>query len=274
LSSPLIERGLYKISFSIKTSNKYGSDKEPVFNFADFPLILSIYGCSESCKETELLIETNPVENIDDWLRCDYILHPKRSYEILKLEVRNIDKYPTPYGGNILIDDISDIEVIDTATRIPVSINNQLISLINISARSAKDLDNLIYELIEISKEHNISLQIPNFELIKSIYLSRVVEENLRNQDIRFYLMSIDDNSLREALHSLNLIGYQEMKLIIERGYMLIKKSKDGNISEDELLEFNNLPKEIQDLESGEKYRIEIINSNYDEIVEQLKYCR
>ena len=109
---------------------------------------------------------------------------------------------------------------------------------------------------------------------MKAVYLSRKLEEELENQDIRFYLMNLNEPRLREILRSLDQLGYKELSELFRKGYGLFLKNKAGEITKEELEEFNNLHEVFLEIGADQDLRRAYIKNNFDQLVKELRFSR
>jgi len=110
LRTPLLAGKCYNFSIDLARSKKYVSSTKT----SNFPVnykkaaVLRVWGGNRYCEKSELLDETDAVENFD-WLTYNLRLEPSRNYRYIMLEVF----YKTPvfkeYNGNMLLDNASDL---------------------------------------------------------------------------------------------------------------------------------------------------------------------
>jgi outer membrane protein OmpA-like peptidoglycan-associated protein len=111
LSSPMKGGTCYKFSMYLSRSEKYISPTfttRKIENFAD-PITVRVWGGNGPCEKTELLA-TSPLITSTAWKQYTFDLKPKANYKYLFIEA--FYKTPTlfPYNGNILVDNLSDLE--------------------------------------------------------------------------------------------------------------------------------------------------------------------
>jgi hypothetical protein len=117
LETPLQTETTYQFGIFIARSNKYVSISQSTRMEANFnePIILRVWGGNDNCERKELLAETEPIEH-RDWREYIFEFQPTADYKFLTFEAYfdNEIGLGFPYRGNILIDNCSDIMIIDT----------------------------------------------------------------------------------------------------------------------------------------------------------------
>jgi hypothetical protein len=124
LEMPLQKDICYKFSLQMCRSACYVSKSKLTNKDVNYitPVVVRIWGGTQSCQKTEKLAESELVENMD-WELFTFKLQPKADYYYLMIEV--FYKTPTlfPYNGNVLIDNASDLVPINAADSIPAHIS-------------------------------------------------------------------------------------------------------------------------------------------------------
>ena len=111
LPEPLLAGKCYEFSIHLAKSNNYYSavDKNDSIpqNF-NTPAKLRIWGSNTRCRKTQLLAQSDIIENIE-WKEYTFRFKPKRNYYYIMLEAFYKTPVLVPYNGNILLDNASDI---------------------------------------------------------------------------------------------------------------------------------------------------------------------
>lgn len=111
LTSPLVKGKCYEFSIHLARSNIYNSNvdaKDPKKHNFNSPIKLRIWGSTSPCKKTQLLAQTDLIEN-NEWKKFTLRFKPKRNYYFIMLEAFFKTPVLFPYNGNILLDNASDI---------------------------------------------------------------------------------------------------------------------------------------------------------------------
>lgn len=116
LTAPLLAEQCYEISLEIAQSPNYWSgsrqhdDIESNYNYVN-PTVLRIWGGTTYCGVQEKLAESIPITN-SDWMTYHFKLNPTSNYKYITFEA--FYKTPTwiPYNGHILLDNVSNINII------------------------------------------------------------------------------------------------------------------------------------------------------------------
>lgn len=114
LSRPLEKGKCYSFSIALCRSELYVSISRLSDQTANYttPAKLRIYGGNAYCEKKELLAESPLIANTR-WQDYDFKLEPAKNYSFLILEAY----YKTPtlvtYNGNLLVDNFSDIKVVN-----------------------------------------------------------------------------------------------------------------------------------------------------------------
>lgn len=111
LSIPLKAGKCYSVSAALTLAVTYQSrtnrSKDYVESFS-FPSILRIWGGNEFCSTKELLVQSEPIENLN-WKRFEFLLRPSQDYKYLTLEAFYVDELSEKYNGHLLLDGLSPI---------------------------------------------------------------------------------------------------------------------------------------------------------------------
>ncbi len=127
LETQLTAGQCYDFSIYLSSSERYKSGtnnrevipiirpsiNDTTYNF-NTPTVLRIWGGNISCGRSELLAESNPVDNIE-WKRVALRLKPKANYKYIMLEAFFKTPILVPYNGNILLDNASALVVVPCA---------------------------------------------------------------------------------------------------------------------------------------------------------------
>ncbi len=110
LNQPLQNGNCYSFSIYLTSSDHYISQSHKTRQLANYikPAVLRIWGGNEYCDRSELLAESETIDN-KEWIKFDFEFHPQGSYAYIMLEAF----YKTPtlivYNGNVLLDQSSPI---------------------------------------------------------------------------------------------------------------------------------------------------------------------
>jgi len=112
LRRPMEEGKCYSFSMSLARSDTYLSQSKRTLLPAEFvePVIIRIYGGNGFCSKLELLDESPRISNVE-WKKYNFRLEPDRNYNFILIEAyyRNT---PFEYNGNVLVDNLSSIELV------------------------------------------------------------------------------------------------------------------------------------------------------------------
>jgi len=81
----------------------------------NLPLKLRVWGSETKCSRNQLLAETNFVKHTY-WKKYEFDFHVKKNINYIIIEAHYADGVFIPYKGNILIDDISAVEMCKRAS--------------------------------------------------------------------------------------------------------------------------------------------------------------
>ncbi len=114
LSSPLQKGKTYAFSIYLAKSDQMISqdrrtDKDVKFTT---PIRLRIWGEKHECETGEILFNS-PVIDHAFWKKYEFFLKPTENWKIIRLEAYYDTPTDTPYNGNILLDNCSDIVIAD-----------------------------------------------------------------------------------------------------------------------------------------------------------------
>jgi hypothetical protein len=117
LSRPLEVNKLYEMTLNLCNSDEYTSQSRTNLaqrvNYST-QVKLRFYGGNDDCARQELLYETPTIMN-KDWLTFRITLQPKKTnYNYLLMEAYYQTDVIPPYNGNILIDNLSPIQIIES----------------------------------------------------------------------------------------------------------------------------------------------------------------
>lgn len=110
LTSPLLAGVAYRFSIDLCRSASYTSPSRRSIEMVDYtsPVTLRIWGGNAQLNKTELLATSPVVDNVD-WKRFELELKPTTDHDFIVLEAFYKPNAPSPYNGNLLIDNASDI---------------------------------------------------------------------------------------------------------------------------------------------------------------------
>lgn len=80
---------------------------DSTYNFST-PAIIRIWGGDSVCERKEMLEQSNPIDH-QDWKKYKFTFRPKSTLRYIVLEAYYSTNKSTPYNGNILLDNASDI---------------------------------------------------------------------------------------------------------------------------------------------------------------------
>lgn len=104
----------YTYSFSLfaARSKKYISLSKRSMQETNFnkPVVLQVYG-GKNCTNAKLLISTAPIQHTN-WAKYVFVFDVEEEIDFLLIEANYDDLESFPYDGNILIDNISGIDII------------------------------------------------------------------------------------------------------------------------------------------------------------------
>ncbi len=109
LSHPLIKGHCYQFQIALAQSERYTSVSRKLNEPATYttPIRLRIWGGTNLCNRTELLAESELIEDLD-WQKYSFHIRPTLSdIQFIILEVFYNSLTTNPYNGNLLIDDAS-----------------------------------------------------------------------------------------------------------------------------------------------------------------------
>jgi len=114
LTNPLEKERTYQFGIYIAQSGKYTSASRLTRREEEFnePIVLRIWGGNYNGERGELLAETEPI-NHRDWREYVFEFQPSSDYKFITLEAY-YEESAFPYRGNILLDNCSDIMLVDT----------------------------------------------------------------------------------------------------------------------------------------------------------------
>ncbi|MBU6168835.1 MAG: OmpA family protein [Bacteroidetes bacterium] len=114
LSRPLEKGKCYSFSIALCRSELYVSISRLSDQTANYttPAKLRIYGGNAYCEKKELLAESPLIANTR-WQDYDFKLEPAKNYSFLILEAYYKTPTLVPYNGNLLVDNFSDIKVVN-----------------------------------------------------------------------------------------------------------------------------------------------------------------
>ena len=107
LSEPLKKGECYAFDVKLCYSKQYAG--------YNLPLKLRIWGSETKCSRDQLLAETDFVKHTY-WKKYELNFHVKKNINYIIIEAHYADGVFIPYKGNILVDDISEIELCKRAS--------------------------------------------------------------------------------------------------------------------------------------------------------------
>ena len=114
LAMPLQAGKCYTFSVYLSRSETYisalaNSDKKRNFTT---PAVFRVWGGEGLCGESELLLESAPVDHME-WRQYSFKVEPSKNYPYIRIEAFYQTPVLFPYNGHILIDGASHFELID-----------------------------------------------------------------------------------------------------------------------------------------------------------------
>jgi len=116
LGHSVIEGSCYRFSIDLAKTESYlrrsrlWNNTDRNYNY-DNPVILKIWGGREYCEKLELLYRSPPIIN-KEWQSYEIVFQAKTDLEFITLQAYYIDENE-PCNGNILLDNLSKLHVID-----------------------------------------------------------------------------------------------------------------------------------------------------------------
>jgi hypothetical protein len=113
LPEPLRTGHFYTLKIALARSPKYLSPSRLTLEKVNFiaPVVLRIWGGTQSCNKGELLAESSPISD-SDWKEHSFDLSPaQKDWDYLILEAYYKTPVNFPYNGNLLLDRISLEEI-------------------------------------------------------------------------------------------------------------------------------------------------------------------
>ncbi len=101
LSKPIKKGDCYSLSVDLAHSKTYTGYDQPVK--------LRIWGGQTRCNRGQLLWESEVIDH-SDWETYEFFLQPKSTFNYIIIEAYFPNDKPVPHKGNILIDNLSEIE--------------------------------------------------------------------------------------------------------------------------------------------------------------------
>lgn len=82
----------------------------------DTPCIVNIWGGNSNyCHRDELLARSSAIEHTE-WEEYNFSFNPQKDYKYITIEVYYHDSFESPYNGNVLMDNASNIVKVDCET--------------------------------------------------------------------------------------------------------------------------------------------------------------
>ncbi len=103
----------YRVTVHLAKSNNYNSLTPNSKEFQNFnkACVLRIYAGNEFCSKAQLLSISPPIDH-EEWKSYEFLLIPKENYSHITFEAFYVVPTLVPYKGNLLMDDVSNIEPI------------------------------------------------------------------------------------------------------------------------------------------------------------------
>jgi len=127
LAMPLQEGRCYRFSVSLSRSETYISqvaNKNGEKNFTT-PTVFRLWGGNGYCGQSELLMESPPVDHAE-WREYNFKIEPSDTYRYIRIEAFYKTPVLFPYNGHILIDGASDFKLIDCEDDVELYVANKV----------------------------------------------------------------------------------------------------------------------------------------------------
>jgi hypothetical protein len=110
LESPLLSDVTYTFSLYLAQSKTYNSQSRLTLKDVNYntPTIVRVWAGTDRCTKKELLAQSPPIGS-SNWEKFDFTFTPKSNYDYFLIEVFYKDQTTSPYNGNILVDNASNI---------------------------------------------------------------------------------------------------------------------------------------------------------------------
>lgn len=255
LSRPLEVNKRYEMTLDLCNSDEYISQSRLTAQAVNYsvPVKLRFYGGNDDCTRQELLYETPTIMN-KDWLTFRITLQPKKAkYNYLLMEAYYQTDVIFPYNGNILIDNLSPIQIIGSKPpelTIKYPQVYKLHSTQAIEPYTYRKVDDIYFEEVETdpsTKQELKSYGEPKLQSIReirllndSILLLVVANSNsagatLREFEVPYWWdesqLIIEDNTFSSEVWGSVLVFGKDLKEIVGHSRIYILKYNDAFLS-------------------------------------------
>lgn len=235
------------------------------------PVVIIFYGSNEPCKQTEILAVT-PVLDYEQWTKVPILFKPKETYSYLWFEVNYEFPDEEPYAGNVLIDNFSPIQIwSDTVRYFPLVAGTDFLDWIDTETIQTT-------EIRQKAKAYTAAaLASESFDVFAQadLYYLNLAEDfagKVKAGGIRQLLMNGNANELIYYIRALKLIKADQEAKLLEEGYLLIQKSRDGSINPTEAERFDKLPQLFQEKADLDAKIQSFVEANSSIILNQLRF--
>jgi hypothetical protein len=216
LSRPLEVNKRYEMTLDLCNSDEYISQSRTTGQRVNYsvPVKLRFYGGNDDCARQELLYETPMIMN-KDWLTFRITLRPKKAnYNYLLMEAYYQTPLIFPYNGNILIDNLSPIQIIggkppELTIKYPQVYKLQSIQAIE--PYTYRKVGGISFEEVETDPSTKQELKSYGEPMLQSIREIRLLD------DSKLLLVVANSNSSGDTLREFEVpYWWDESQLIIE----------------------------------------------------------
>jgi len=254
LQSSIRAKQTYQLSVSLSRSLKYVSPTLIPDKMADYyqAVILRVWGGNELCSKEELLVETKKISH-SDWRKYTLTFQPSDEWNHVIFEAYYTPEAKVPYGGNLLVDDLSTI--------IPVN-QDSLVTDPNIEIDNPEGAEDAVVEQVSnvydktkkpVTAENFMDLfaNPRSYDDLKEKHLLQhfhfvhtnwTFKEDVSRSGLRLYLMNIkNQEALQAQINGLNDLQMKESAVVLAKASELyFKNQKKEKLTEEESEYFEN----------------------------------
>lgn len=124
LSSTIVAGNCYLFTIDLARSSKYLSTSRLSNKEMNYitPAVIKIWAGSGMCNEVELLGESRAIDH-EEWRTYQFKFTPKADYKFITIEAYWKQPRSSVYCGHVLIDNLSDFQVMDCASAVVPVVN-------------------------------------------------------------------------------------------------------------------------------------------------------
>lgn len=256
LTSPIEAGKYYSFSVDLAKSPTYNSHsrmntfyneatgrKEPIpMNFTT-PSILRVWGGNGYCEPDQLLFVSSTINN-EYWEEHVVYIAPKADYSFITFEVYYTQPVELPYCGHILLDNISDLELI-SKEQYELNVKNPVINNLEAPVSSYKEKQKV--EETRVISNYKLSEAIHVYDFLQTrgrfksncdncesslkAYAFVILESKAKDYGLYRSINSLDDHyyeALKTAI--IDIKGYDDLTYEIKDIITFIEeKNKNGN---------------------------------------------